>query len=106
MTEEAKKTEEKKQEEKQKTEDNVILVGKKPTMSYVLAAMTQFSEGAKEINIKARGRAISRAVDVAEVLKNRFMQNVKCDIEIGTETIDDERGSKINVSTINIKMSK
>ena len=103
MAEENQKQEEKKVS---KADDNTILVGKKPAMSYVLAAMTQFSDGAKEINIKARGRAISRAVDVAEVIKNRFVEGIKYDIEIGTETIKDERGSNINVSTINIKMSK
>ena len=47
--------------------DNIIFVGKKPAMSYVMAVVTQFSSGADEVHIRARGRAISRAVDVAEI---------------------------------------
>ncbi|MFH0956927.1 MAG: hypothetical protein V1813_03620 [Candidatus Aenigmatarchaeota archaeon] len=50
-------------------EANVVLVGKKPTMNYVLAAVTQFSDGLKDIHIKARGKNICRAVDVAEVVR-------------------------------------
>jgi DNA-binding protein Alba len=42
-------------------------------MSYVLAVITQFTEGLKEVHVKARGRSISRAVDVAEIVKNRFL---------------------------------
>jgi len=87
-------------------DDNIVYVGKKPTMSYVLAVITQFSDGTQEVNIKARGRSISRAVDVVEVVKNRFVQGVKYDIDIGTEEIQDENKNKINVSTINIKLTK
>ena len=97
--------EEQKKQKNTRKDDNVIYVGKKPTMNYVLAVMTQFSEGAKEVQLKARGRSISRVVDVAEVIKNKFMQDVKRDIEIGTEQIQDEKG-KLNVSTINIKFHK
>jgi DNA-binding protein len=86
--------------------DNVVLVGKKPTMSYVLAAVTQFSDGMNQIQIKARGRSISRAVDVAEVVKNRFVQGVKTNVEIGTDEITDDNGNKLNVSTINIQLDK
>jgi len=87
-------------------DDNIIFVGKKPAMSYVLAVITQFSGGAKEVHVKARGRSISRAVDVAEVVKNRFMQDVKRDVSIDTEEIIDENKNKINVSTINITIAK
>ena len=91
----------------EKAEDNVIYVGKKPAMSYVLAAITQFTDGKKEVHIKARGRAISRAVDVAEIVKNRFVQDVKVkNIEIGTEERELQDGSKVNVSTIDIVLSK
>ncbi|MEM7822900.1 MAG: DNA-binding protein Alba [Candidatus Aenigmatarchaeota archaeon] len=92
--------------EKTKTDENVILVGKKPTMSYVLAAMTQFSDGAKEVRIKARGRAISRAVDVAEVLKNRFVQGVKTEVTIGTEEVKGKESENLRVSTIEIVLRK
>jgi len=87
-----------------RSDDNVVFIGKKPTMSYVLAVMTQAQGGASEIHIKARGKNISRAVDVAEVVKNRFMQNVSKHIETGTEVIEDMDRNKINVSTIDIKL--
>jgi len=106
MAEEQKGAKEQKRERRAK-DDNIVYVGKKPTMSYVLAVITQFSDGTPEVNIKARGRSISRAVDVAEVVKNRFMQDVKCNIDIGTEEVQDEqKSSSINVSTINIKLKK
>jgi len=56
------------------TDDNIIYVGNKPVMNYVLAVVTQFNNGADEVLIKARGRAISRAVDVAEISRNRSLQ--------------------------------
>lgn len=86
--------------------DNTVFVGKKPTMAYVLAVITQFSEGAKEVHIKARGRAISRAVDVVEVVRNRFVNGAKHTIEIGTEKIQAENNQELNVSTIDIKLAK
>ena len=52
---------------------NVVFIGKKETMAYVLAVVTQFSTGAAEVAIKARGNAISHAVDVAEIVRNRFV---------------------------------
>ena len=54
--------------------DNFVFVGKKPAMSYVLAVVTQFTNGMSEVHIRARGKSISRAVDVAEIVKNRFMK--------------------------------
>jgi DNA-binding protein len=86
--------------------DNVVFVGKKPTMSYVLAVITQFSDGKNEVFVKARGRSISTAVDVVEVTKKKFMQGLKCEIETDTEVITDERNQRINVSTINARLFK
>jgi DNA-binding protein len=88
------------------TEDNIVLIGNKPVMNYVLAVVTQFNSGAKEVIIKARGRAISRAVDVAEVSRHRFVMDSKVKgINIGTEKIMTDRG-ETNVSTIEIVMVK
>ena len=88
-------------------EDNVIFVGNKPVMNYVLAAVTQFNEGAKEVTIKARGRAISRAVDTAEVVRHRFLTDVIIDrIQISTEELASEKGEKINVSSIEIFLKR
>jgi len=89
------------------TEENVIYVGNKPIMNYVLAAVTQFNNGASEVVIKARGRAISRAVDVAEIVRKKFLTDVEVkDIKIDTEEITGERGDVINVSSIEIYLAK
>ena len=56
--------------------DNTVFVGNKPVMNYVLAVVTQFNNGADEVAIKARGKAISRAVDTAEIALNRFLDNI------------------------------
>jgi len=88
-------------------DDNVVFVGKKGAMGYVLAVVTQFNNGAKEVAIKARGKLISRAVDVAEIVKNRFMPDVKIsDIAISTEELTSEDGSKSKVSAMEIVLSK
>lgn len=86
--------------------DNLVFVGKKPTMSYVMAVITQFSDGMKEVHVKARGRSINRAVDVAEVVKNRFMQDLTKEVDIGTDEIIDENSNKLNISTIDILLRK
>lgn len=89
------------------SEDNVVYIGNKKPMSYVLAVVTQFQSGAKEVLLKARGRSVSRAVDVAEIVKNRFIPDVKeSNIEISTEQIPAEEGKMINVSAITITLAK
>jgi len=86
-------------------EDNVIYIGTKSVISYVMAVVTQINRGSDEIVIKARGRAISRAVDTAEVVTNKFMPGVEVkDIKIGTDQIVSGEGAKMNVSTIEITM--
>jgi DNA-binding protein len=88
------------------TDDNIIYVGNKPVMNYVLAVVTQFNNGANEVLIKARGRAISRAVDVAEISRNRFLTEVNVrDIAISTESLSTETG-ETNVSAIEITVGK
>jgi len=92
--------------EKEKSDENTIFVGNKPPMSYVLAVVTQFNGGSDIVMIKARGRAISRAVDTAEIVRNRFVKDAKVkDIVIGTETITNEEGRSSNVSSIEITLS-
>ena len=89
------------------TDENTIFVGNKPPMSYVLAVVTQFNNGSDEVIVKARGRAISRAVDTAEIARNRFMKNAEVkDIKIGTESMTNEEGRTSNVSSIEISLSK
>jgi DNA-binding protein len=87
-------------------EDNVVYIGNKPVMNYVLAVVTQFNNGANEVVIKARGRAISRAVDVAEIIRNRFLTNLKVkDMKISTETLQSGE-ERANVSAIEIFIGK
>ena len=93
--------------EKKRTDENIIYIGKKPPMSYVLAVVTQFNgNGSKEVILKARGRSISTAVDTAEIVRNRFITNAKVkDISIGTESMTNEEGRTSNVSSIEISIS-
>ncbi|MCC6013220.1 MAG: DNA-binding protein Alba [Candidatus Verstraetearchaeota archaeon] len=97
---EAKKPEAQKPKEVLK---DVVLVGKKPLMSYVMAALLQLTQS-DSITIKARGRAISRAVDVAQILANRFIGDSSAikSIKIDTETLGDPPR---NVSVIEIVVS-
>ncbi|RLF49666.1 MAG: DNA-binding protein Alba [Thermoplasmata archaeon] len=89
-------------------EENTVYIGKKPTMNYVLAVVTQFNSGSNEVVIKARGRSISRAVDVAEIVRNRFVPDAKIkEIRIGTEELtNEEDGRTSNVSSIEIYMTR
>jgi len=100
----AEKTEKKTEE---KADDNTIFVGKKPPMSYVLAVITQFNgNGSNGVILKARGRAISTAVDTAEIVRNRFITDAKLkDIKIGTESVTNEEGRESNVSSIEISLT-
>ncbi|MEM0158618.1 MAG: DNA-binding protein Alba [Thermoplasmataceae archaeon] len=87
-------------------EENVIFVGKKPTMNYVLAVVTQFNNNVERIVIKARGKAISKAVDIAEITRHKFIQDAKYeDIKVETETLHGERGES-NVSSIEITLTR
>ncbi len=91
------------------TETNAVLIGKKPVMNYVLACITTFHGGAKEVSIKARGKAISRAIDVAEVVRRRFLPDVKITkISIGTDQLQPQEDSTelTNVSTIEITLAR
>jgi DNA-binding protein len=88
-------------------EDNTIFIGQKPTMAYVQAVVTQFNGGSDEVIIKARGKAISKAVDVAEIVRHRFVKDsVVSNIRIGTEQLTNEDGESTNVSSIEIFLNR
>ena len=89
-------------------ESNVVYIGRKPTMSYVLAIITSLSgSDAKEVTLKARGRAITTAVDVAEITRRRFMKELNVGkITIGTEEIQREEGGTRSVSTMEITLKR
>jgi len=86
---------------------NTIYVGTKPVMSYVLAVITHFnSSDVKEVALKARGRAITTAVDTAEIVRRKFLKELKTKkITIGTEEMQREDGTR-NVSTIEINLKR
>ncbi len=88
-------------------EENIIFVGKKPTMNYVLAIVTQFNnDEVNRIVIKARGKAISKAVDIAEITKHKFVQAIEYEgIKLDTEVLEGEKGPS-NVSSIEIVLKK
>lgn len=89
------------------SEENIVYIGNKPVMNYVLAVVTQMNGGVPEIVLKARGRAISRAVDVAEIVRNRFVTDAQVGtIDISTEEILNSEGSNTNVSAIEIYLSR
>lgn len=88
-------------------DDNTVYVGSKPAMSYVLAVVTQFNEGHDTVHIKARGKAISRAVDVAEMVKRKFVEDSEVDdITIDTDQIETDEGEELDVSSIQIDMTQ
>jgi DNA-binding protein len=92
-------------------QSNAVLIGQKPAMNYVLACITLFHSGNGEVCVKARGMAISRAVDVVEITRRRFMPEIKVkSIDIGTQQLpprpgEESRGPS-NVSTIEITLTK
>jgi DNA-binding protein len=90
------------------SESSSVLIGRKPVMNYVLACLTLFHGGAKEVSVKARGRAISRAVDAVEIIRRRFLPDVKVkSINIGTEQVQSgDRDTPANVSTIEITLAR
>ena len=86
--------------------DNTIYIGKKETMQYVLALVAQF-HSSNDVSVKARGKNISRAVDVVEIVRNRYVPDAKVkNIEIATEKLTGEDGKTANVSSIEIFLTK
>ena len=96
--------------EKKNKDDNVIFIGIKPFMNYVTSVVVQFTtKNRKEVIIKARGKFIKNAVDVAEVARKRFLEkdNIKVkNIKIGSEEFENKDKRIVNVSTIEITLSK
>jgi len=87
--------------------ENIVFIGKKPVMNYVVACLTFFNSGAKKVVVKARGRAISRAVDTVELLRRAFMKDLQLQgINTSTEEVTRVEGQKANVSAIEITVTK
>ncbi len=92
------------------TEDNTIFIGDKPFMNYVTGVVMQFTtNNAKEIKIISRGKFISKAVDVTELVRKKFLkeQNLKItDIKIDSQEFKSKEGKKVTVSTMEITLKK
>ncbi len=86
--------------------ENIVYIGSKPIMNYVTAILHSFRNNPEEVTLKARGRAISTAVDAAEVTRHRFMKDIKSSVTIGTEQMKGEEGRTRNISTIEITLKK
>jgi len=86
---------------------NAIYVGMKPVMNYVVACMTLFNAGMPEIQVMARGMAITKAVDTVEVLRRSFIKGLQVKaISIGTEQLTSQDGRTSNVSTMAIVLGR
>jgi len=98
------------QENEKQEQDNIIYIGEKPFMNYITGVMTQFkTKNQTEVIIRARGKFISRAVDIAEFSAKRFLkeENIRIDnIKIDSEEFENKEGKKVNVSTIEIVLKK
>ncbi len=87
-------------------QENLVRVGKKPVMNYVVACVTLFNSGADEIVLRARGQSINNAVDIVERLK-KFQKNLLVrNINIGSEDVTRPDGTRASISTIEIALKK
>jgi len=86
-------------------ESETVLVGSKPPMSYVLAIVTLFRNGTKEVRVRARGNMIPRAIEVAEIARLRFIKNLVADARISSEELESVRGGISRVPAIEIRLA-
>ena len=98
------------EKEQERTKENIVFIGSKPFMSYVTGVVMQFTTNkAPEVIIKSRGKFISKAVDVAEVSKNKFLKELNLNaesIKIGSESYENKEGKKLCVSTMEIVLKR
>ena len=91
-------------------EDNIIFIGIKPFMNYVTGVVMQFqNQGQNEVIVSARGKFISKAVDVVEVARRTFLKDENIQIKnigISSEQFENKEGKRIFVSTIEIHLTK
>ncbi len=85
---------------------DLVIIGMKPIMNYVVASLTLFNEGAENIRLRARGKHISKAVDTVDLLQRIFLKDLKVDnVEIDTDVLTRDDGKKANVSVIEILLT-
>ncbi len=84
---------------------DTVIVGSKPIMNYIVACITLFNAGRSQIKVRARGKNISKAVNVVEMLRRVFVKDLEIEnIEIGTDVLKDEAGNERSISTISITL--
>lgn len=91
------------------TKEHSIFIGAKPFMNYVTGVIMQFNQGAEEVTIKARGKFISKGVDVGEVARRKFLQDQNVtvkNVSVGSEEFENKEGKMVNVSVIEIVLKK
>ncbi|MGK0232102.1 MAG: DNA-binding protein [Patescibacteria group bacterium] len=97
-------------ETKKSNEEHIIQVGDKPFMNYITGVVLHFTtKGADSVRIVARGKFISKAVDIAEIARRKFLESQNLEvgkIEIGSESFENKEGKKVNVSFIEIELKK
>ena len=88
-------------------EKKTVIVGQsKPLLNYVTACITMFNSGAEQVVLRARGEAINMAVEVAQVLKKRFMSDVEiCNIQIDGESVISRDGRQLNLPVLEIELT-
>lgn len=86
---------------------DVVLIGRKPIMNYVVACLTLFNSGQQTVTVRARGYVISRAIDTVELLRRAFIKDLEVHkITIGSQQFEKANGFNSTVSTIDIIVSK
>jgi len=95
-------------DEKTVSNPNLVIVGtKKPILNYVTACITAFNSGEQKIKLRARGKAINNVVEVSNLLKNKFIHNVKiADIKINGEEVIAPDGKNIRLPFMEITLNK
>jgi len=88
------------------SKENIVYIGRKPVMNYVLAVLSGFKQNDREkVMLQARGRAISTAVDTSEVVKRLYKKDLDVEVSIGTEELSQEGYGTRNVSTMKIVLT-
>jgi DNA-binding protein len=88
------------------SKENIVYIGRKPVMNYVLAVLSGFNQNDQgKVMLQARGRAISTAVDTSEVVRRLYMKDLNVAVSIGTEELSQEGYGKRNVSTMKIVLT-
>ena len=86
-----------------RTKRNLVIMGNKPIMNYVVACLTLFNEGAETVKIRARGKHINKAADTVGLLRRVFLPSLRVvEAETGTDVLTRTDGNQAHVSILEI----